>query len=199
MRKHHRQLNASPGASGPHDFTVRSCCSSDNTPRPSHPAANVRDDRETPLLWLWDARSIVVICPTAQEQTARRAICAWRVCAPLSTSFRGDAQASSPESITTIVSMDSGPAPCGASRNDDRTCAANGEQLALLPTLRILGWRRTERAFRSTAEPCRDRPSPSRGDRLGEMRCGRDSSRCSGSARDHRAGNSASWSAKSPS
>jgi error-prone DNA polymerase len=34
-------------------------------------------------------------------------------------SFRGDAEASNPESITTIVSMDSGPAPRGASRNDD--------------------------------------------------------------------------------
>jgi hypothetical protein len=32
------------------------CCSSDNTPRPSHPAPNVRDDRETPLLWVRDAR-----------------------------------------------------------------------------------------------------------------------------------------------
>src|ERR1700750_931486 len=26
------------------------CCSSDNIPRPSHPASNVRDDREAPLL-----------------------------------------------------------------------------------------------------------------------------------------------------
>src|SRR4030088_1671491 len=31
----------------------------------------------------------------------------------------GRREAASPESITTIVSMDSGPAPSGASRNDD--------------------------------------------------------------------------------
>jgi error-prone DNA polymerase len=36
----------------------------------------------------------------------------------LQSSFRG-ARSASPESITTIVSMDSGPAPSGASRNDD--------------------------------------------------------------------------------
>src|SRR6185437_7798901 len=33
-------------------------------------------------------------------------------------SFRG-ARSASPESILTMVVMDSGPAPCGASRNDD--------------------------------------------------------------------------------
>jgi len=32
------------------------CCSSRNTSRPSHPASNVRDDREAPLLWRRDAR-----------------------------------------------------------------------------------------------------------------------------------------------
>ena len=33
-----------------------SCCSSHNTPRPSHPASYVRDDRETPLMWVRDTR-----------------------------------------------------------------------------------------------------------------------------------------------
>src|SRR5690349_17479414 len=33
-------------------------------------------------------------------------------------SFQGE-RSESPESITTIESMDSGPAPCGASRNDE--------------------------------------------------------------------------------
>jgi len=48
--KHHRQLDASVGASGPHDFAVRAQChSSFDMPRPPHPAPNVRDDRETPL------------------------------------------------------------------------------------------------------------------------------------------------------
>ncbi len=64
-----RELDASVGASGPHDFAVRSNISRQRAvdrsqahhppcdpiarkmlPRPSHPAPNVRDDRETPLL-----------------------------------------------------------------------------------------------------------------------------------------------------
>jgi hypothetical protein len=54
-----QELDASVGASGPHDFAVR------KTPlvrakiapgdlRPSHPLPNVRDDRDTPLLWARD-------------------------------------------------------------------------------------------------------------------------------------------------
>src|SRR5919198_3294142 len=55
--KHHRQLSASLGAPGPHDFAVRDPRhSSDDAPRPSHPAPNVRDDREAPLLWVRDER-----------------------------------------------------------------------------------------------------------------------------------------------
>src|SRR5262249_47634447 len=34
-------------------------------------ALNVRDDREAPLLWARDARMIVLICPTAQEERLR--------------------------------------------------------------------------------------------------------------------------------
>jgi hypothetical protein len=46
-----RELDASVGASGPHDFSVRSDVIRLVTPpRPSHPAPNVRDDREAPLL-----------------------------------------------------------------------------------------------------------------------------------------------------
>jgi hypothetical protein len=45
-----RELDTSVGVSGPHDFAVRAQChSSFDMPRPSHPAPNVRDDRETPL------------------------------------------------------------------------------------------------------------------------------------------------------
>src|SRR6201996_4140623 len=45
-----RQLDASVGASGPHDFAVRiTRPSSKALPRPPHPMPNVRDDRETPL------------------------------------------------------------------------------------------------------------------------------------------------------
>jgi hypothetical protein len=72
-----RELDASVGASGPHGFFVRvlhvsSACSENRSrahhppcdpiarnmpPRPSHPAPNVRDDRETPLSMGRDGRS----------------------------------------------------------------------------------------------------------------------------------------------
>jgi hypothetical protein len=49
--KHHRQLDASVEASGPHDFAVRiDARRLRASMRPSHPAPNVRDDREAPLL-----------------------------------------------------------------------------------------------------------------------------------------------------
>jgi hypothetical protein len=46
------RLDASVEASGPHDFAVR--CQrprQKHRPRPPHPVPNVRDDRETPLMW----------------------------------------------------------------------------------------------------------------------------------------------------
>src|ERR1700687_2459437 len=44
------KLDASVGASGPHDFTVRvSTIRQASRPRPPHPVPYVRDDRETPL------------------------------------------------------------------------------------------------------------------------------------------------------
>jgi len=54
-----RQLDASVEASEPHDFAVRELCRSSYRarPRPSHPAPNVRDDRETPLLQGRDGRN----------------------------------------------------------------------------------------------------------------------------------------------
>ena len=46
------KLDASVGASGPHDFAVRiSSARLAPLPRPPHPVPNVRDDRDTPLLW----------------------------------------------------------------------------------------------------------------------------------------------------
>ena len=57
LRNRFRKLSASVGAPEPHDFTVRLLRhSSDDVPRPSHPAPNVRDDREPPLLWVRDKR-----------------------------------------------------------------------------------------------------------------------------------------------
>ena len=52
-----RELDPSVGGPGPHDFAVRiSRARLAQRTRPSHPAPNVRDDRETPLLWERDAK-----------------------------------------------------------------------------------------------------------------------------------------------
>jgi hypothetical protein len=62
---HHRKrnaqalspLDASVGASGPHDFAVRKSAARPrkdlraSLPRPPHPIPHVRDDREPPLFW----------------------------------------------------------------------------------------------------------------------------------------------------
>src|SRR5713101_7774847 len=74
------RLDASVGASGPHDFAVRcnisrprACDRSQifrpalrplarsTLPRPPHPAPNVRDDHDTPLLWDGMARVLEMI------------------------------------------------------------------------------------------------------------------------------------------
>jgi hypothetical protein len=50
-RGNRRQLDTSVGVSGPHDFAVRiDALRRRASLRPSHPAPNVRDDREAPLL-----------------------------------------------------------------------------------------------------------------------------------------------------
>jgi len=47
--KHRRQLDTCLGVSGPHGFAdSEQCHSSDDMPRPSHPALNVRDDAQRP-------------------------------------------------------------------------------------------------------------------------------------------------------
>src|SRR5580704_18091007 len=54
-----QELNASVGAPGPHAFAVRfSIARLATPPRPPHPTPNVRDDRDTPLLWRRDGRRI---------------------------------------------------------------------------------------------------------------------------------------------
>src|ERR1700761_2383410 len=51
MREHRRQLDISVEMSGPHDFAVRRArVRRSQSPRPPHPALNVYDDRETPLM-----------------------------------------------------------------------------------------------------------------------------------------------------
>ena len=52
-------LSASVGAPGPHDLAVReSAARLAPLPRPSHPAPNVRDDREPPLLRERDKQNV---------------------------------------------------------------------------------------------------------------------------------------------
>jgi hypothetical protein len=51
MPKHRCQLDLSVERPGPHDFTVRDRrIRLMRQSRPSHPAPNVRDDRDTPLV-----------------------------------------------------------------------------------------------------------------------------------------------------
>ena len=63
QRETSRRLDASVEASEPHDFVVRfTRCSSAAHQRPLHPAPNVFDDRETPLLWERDGAHLLLIC-----------------------------------------------------------------------------------------------------------------------------------------
>ena len=64
--QHCRQLDASVEASGPHDFSVRFVTARQSMPkRPSHPAPNIRDDRETPSHGARDARRSARDLPVA--------------------------------------------------------------------------------------------------------------------------------------
>jgi len=68
-----RELGACIGAPGPHDFAVRSSIIRLaqslrlTPPRPSHPAPNVRDDREAPLSWVRDRRKEATDLGSAQS------------------------------------------------------------------------------------------------------------------------------------
>ena len=54
-RQLHRPVDISVGISGPHDFAVRhGAVRQRAAKRPSHPAPNVRDDRDTPLMRVRD-------------------------------------------------------------------------------------------------------------------------------------------------
>jgi hypothetical protein len=70
----YRKFDISVGMSGPRDFAVREEQRSSALPsRPSHPAPNVRDDREAPLQRSAGRRELVqVICPTAQAEFSRQ-------------------------------------------------------------------------------------------------------------------------------
>ena len=69
MREHRRQLDISVEMSGPHDFTVRrACVRRSQSPRPPHPALNVYDDRETPLMRGGTARAYKDDLPDGQSE-----------------------------------------------------------------------------------------------------------------------------------
>jgi hypothetical protein len=71
MRMHHRQLSASHGAPGPHDFAVRARADRRSArSRPPHPALNVRDDAYAPHRGGM-GENMRVICPTAQPDGMR--------------------------------------------------------------------------------------------------------------------------------
>ena len=57
--RHHRQVRASVEALRPHGFVVRFWhARQSRQTRPSHPAPNVRDDRETPLWRMQDGAGL---------------------------------------------------------------------------------------------------------------------------------------------
>ena len=73
--KHHRKLDASIGAPGPHDFAVRKRCrSSSASPRPPHPALNVRDDAYAPLVSAGRAKHAADLAFRQSEEFFRQAL-----------------------------------------------------------------------------------------------------------------------------
>ena len=73
LRGYPAKLSASVGAPGPHDFTVRKpplvrAMIAPGALRPSHPVPNVRDDRDTPLLWDGMADSIMLILANREAE-----------------------------------------------------------------------------------------------------------------------------------
>ena len=66
------KLDASVGASGPHDFAVRGSAPSSEAPPLVHRIPpRVRDDREPPLCGTGRGKFVKVICPTAQAKRLR--------------------------------------------------------------------------------------------------------------------------------
>jgi hypothetical protein len=63
-----RQLDASVGASGPHDFAVRFSAVRQKHIRVHRIPPHVRDDREPPLLSGETGRIKSLICPTAEAK-----------------------------------------------------------------------------------------------------------------------------------
>ncbi len=112
-RERLHDLSACVGAPEPHDFAVR--CSIIRPrkklrltlPRPSHPIPNVRDDREPPLYGERDERKkatdlgVRSMRETATDWHDGQITLVWHaLCVAPRSSFRGDAPASSPESIS---------------------------------------------------------------------------------------------------
>jgi hypothetical protein len=74
--QHHRELTPASGVPGPHDFAVREPRARVRAqPRPSHPAPNVRDDRDKSLLRARDARASQDVCPSRGSWTGEMIDC----------------------------------------------------------------------------------------------------------------------------
>src|ERR1700728_1174079 len=73
--KHHRQLDASVGASGPHGFAVRKITlSSVAYPRPSHPNPTFVTIAKRPFVWAGMARDMQVIWVRGQDKFGKSEI-----------------------------------------------------------------------------------------------------------------------------
>jgi hypothetical protein len=66
LRNVSQRLDPSVGRSRPHALAVRIGCA--RLPRPTRPASYVRDDRDTPLLWRRDGKSIHLIWCSEKEK-----------------------------------------------------------------------------------------------------------------------------------
>src|ERR1700679_2146196 len=121
-------------ASGRQDHTTSPSASwharQSSQPRPSHPCPTFVTIAKRPFVWAGMARDQQVICLKRQwkyfckgDWTTQISLNRKENFSP--PSFRG-VRSTSPESITPAGSMDSGPAPSGASRNDDDYGASPG-------------------------------------------------------------------------
>jgi hypothetical protein len=74
LQDHHLdRLDISVGISGPHDLAVRAGAARQHAAtRPPHPAPNVRDDRDTPLLSRRDGLGLLLFLPNEKAKNFLR-------------------------------------------------------------------------------------------------------------------------------
>ena len=138
--------------------------SSRETSRPSHPASNVRDDREAPLLRQQDGREDRCDLPDdatagACDRLARRAIFAWRACETIRRHFAPFSPASLRGATEGAQKCDCPSCqcaawrralPCRANQNDDPRVSLPQEGRFAIVTDVGSGMRWTQRVVRRT-------------------------------------------------